>query len=351
MLSMRNRHLDSIFKFDSQPMPRAHMMLCGIATCCPLLAGWFQGHIGLAVYGSILGYLVALNDHFGKLKHRLIVTNLTYAVIILGFIAGMYIGDGIFFWLILGLLSYWLGVLSGAGAEMERAFLFSAVGLLVAQASPAIPHELLFPVIGFIFVGYLSLIIGMLFLAKVIKAESQTYNGLIQSLKNSLTKKIKNHIHAFSYAATVLAAAFLTQYFKVERSYWVTITVLIVMRPDRTQSVYVTLQRLLGTLLGVLVAEFCMHSFDYLTVLVVGAAFSAAAVPWASKKNYALVAFFVTVMVVFLLEVSQHQHLDTHLPWVRFRATYMGCGLSLIGTLLSKILDSTFLNFYKKETA
>ena len=346
---LKNRHVDSIFKIDSQPIPWQHMLLCGIATCAPLLVGWADGHIGLSVYGSILGYLVALNDHFGKLRHRLVVSNLTYLLIIAGFTAGLFVGNGILFWLVLAVLSYWLGVLSGTGAEMEKAFLFSSVGLLVSHASPVIPKDLLAPLALYTLVGYLSLMLGMFFITKVSRVEPKPYKGLVESFKKSLTKKIENHIHAFSYASTVLLAAYLVNHFKVERGYWVTITVMLVMRPDRTQSVYVTLQRLIGTLVGVLFAEVCMQTFDYLTVLVVGAAICAAAVPWATTKNYAAVAFFVTIMVVFLLELSQLQHLDAHLPWVRFQATYLGCGLSILGTLFSKLLDNGFVFLSKNR--
>jgi hypothetical protein len=260
----------------------------------------------------------------------------------------LYFRSGPTHWIILIIISYWLGVLSGEGAEMERAFLFASLSFVIAHSTPQFSSDLLLPLGLDVIVGYICVMIAMPFLTKVSKVKPRAFKGIVESLKKSWTRKLENHIHAFSYALTVFLAAFLTEIFNVERGYWVTITVLLVMRPDRTQSVYITLQRLIGTLLGVLVAEAVIHSFDYLTALVVGVAVCAAAVPWASAKNYLLVAFFATIMVVFLLELNMHQQLDTHLPWVRLHATILGCGLSLLGSLVAKTLDSLFLNI-KKE--
>ena len=320
------------------------MWLVGLATFIPILMGLATNHLEISVLGSVVGFLVALNDHFGKWGHRLWVMSLTYLLILFGFFLGTKVGEGPLFWLTLGGSVYWMGVLSGQGAELEKGFTFGLVGFLVAQASPELPSEVLPALFLFVVSGYLTLLLAIPLLALLGKLDPKPYRSLRESLSHLLSKRIQNHIHAASFTVAVLFAARLVLDLHLERGYWVTITVLLVMRPDRTQSIQIILQRLIGTLLGVLAAELILLSSPPIAFLIAVTILCASAVPWASLKNYAGVAFFATVMVVLLLELNQiKQGFDTHLPWVRLLATAMGCAISLIGTLISKILDTLIL--------
>jgi uncharacterized membrane protein YccC len=176
-------------------------------------------------------------------------------------------------------------------------------------------------------------------LAFVNRQTPQPHRGLRESFRKSLTWKKENHIHALSYTLIAIFSVFLTQFLHLERGYWATITFLLVMKPDRTQSVYISIQRFLGTLAGIPVAEAILTTISSDIFYFLGIASCAACVPWALKKNYALAAFFITVMVIFLLELSFNQQKDTHLPLVRLQATLIGCALSLMGTFISKALS------------
>jgi hypothetical protein len=316
------------------------MILCAAATAAPLILGLVQNQIAFAVYGAIMGYLVALNDHFGQLKHRLLIATFTYTILILGFVLGAEIGSSLAYGLVFAAVVYWLGVLAGQGAELERAILFAAIGMIIAHSANKITPDQIPVFMTYIAAGWLTLMIGIPVLAATSGKVPKSNKGLGESFKKSMTLKIENHIHAASYTLTTLFSVWLTRHFAFERGYWITVTILLVMKPDRTQSIYVTLQRLVGTLLGVLLAETAIHFLPFEPVLVFGVFACAAFVPWAVEKNYALVAFFATVMVVCLLELTMQNRMDTHLPIVRLKATLIGCALSIAGTSVSKILDA-----------
>jgi hypothetical protein len=235
-------------------------------------------------------------------------------------------------------LAYWLGVLAGEGAEIEKAVLFSALGIVIAHSAtqllpPSIPAALFY-----ISLSFITLAVSMPLLLLITKSKPDPYRGIRESLKKSLTKQRGKHLYAALYAFTVILSIWLTEQFHIERGYWVTVTVFLVMKPNRKQSFYVTLQRLIGTTMGVVFVDALIqvvHASAVIIALVVACAFL---VPWAFKRNYWIVTFFVTVMVVLLIELAATHHGDVHTAFVRLKATLIGCALSLIGTAFSKTI-------------
>ena len=78
------------------------------------------------------------------------------------------------------------------------------------------------------------------------------------------------------------------------------------------------------------------NSVEAYSMMAIACAF---AIPWAGRRNYLWSTFFVTVMVIGLLEIVSPEHSDSHIPWVRLYATLIGCGFSVLGSGLSKVLD------------
>jgi uncharacterized membrane protein YccC len=111
------------------------------------------------------------------------------------------------------------------------------------------------------------------------------------------------------------------------------------MKPNRIQSFYIVLQRLIGTALAVLLVDILIQLIHGSSVLVISIVVCAFLVPWAVKRNYWIVSFFVTIMVVLLIELAATHHGDIHTAFVRLEATLLGCLLSLIGSGTSKLVD------------
>ena len=330
----------TVLRTESNEVPWLRMVLCGLAAGLPLLVGVARGQPVLAIYGSLCGYLLALNDHLGALLHRLGVISLTFVLLIAGFAAGVALqADAMAYAIFLSALVYWLGLLGGEGAELERSALYATIGVVIAHSSPLLPVAALPLLFFYSAVGYAALMAGIPSLYFLRRHRLEPYATLGPSLRKSLTWRADKHIHAASYAFIAMVSIGLATHLQIERGYWVTVTVLLIMQPDRTQSLYKTLQRLFGTVAAVLLATLTVDAVNSVAAFALLSTACAFAVPWAGKRNYWMVSFFVTVMVVCLLEIASPRHSDTHLPLVRLQATLLGCALSVLGSGVSKLLD------------
>lgn len=316
------------------------MILCGVGTLIPLIVGVLQNQLVFSIYGALTGYLLALNDHLGPLKHRVWIITLTFLVMLAGIALGYHLqSHELVYLLFIGLLAYWLGVLAGEGAEIERAVQYGALGLLVARSATNLLPSNIPAALNYVVLGYLSLMAFMPLLLIFNRRKPDPFHRIRESLKKSLTRQREKHIHAASFAFITLLSIGLTETFHIERGYWVTVTVLLVMKPNRMQSFYIILQRLLGTALAVLLVDVLIQLIHGSGILVISIVLCAFLVPWAVKRNYWIVSFFVTIMVVLLIELAATHHGDVHTAFVRLQATLLGCLLSLIGSGTSKLAD------------
>lgn len=340
VFSLRNYLLGSL-KLETAQARYSQMFLCGLATSVPLVVGLYYGHPNSAIFGSLTGYFLTLNDHFGALSHRLMVLTLTFFTILGGLFLGLILkGDPIWFCLGLGILSYWMGLMGGEGAELERAFLFAGVEMIATYHSPAFGLSRSPYILAYAFMSYLLVITASSLHSWFSKKPPSMFAFLTDSLKAPLASKTERHLHALSYMLVAILSYWLVTRYQIERGYWVIITVMLVLKPDRKQSLLRSYQRLFGTALGVLLTEpliiWCREPMVMLLVIGVGSAL----VPWASKKNYWLVSFVTSVVVILLLDLALVERGDTHTPLVRLYTTAYGCLLGAGGVLISKLLTN-----------
>lgn len=333
-------HFKEIIKAEKIGPPWARMILCALATGIPLLVGEFHHTIQFSIYGALIGFLLSLNDHHGEVKHRLWVTTLTFALMMAGYVLGFFLrGHTILFELTLGAFAYWLGVLGGEGAELERGVLFSVLGVVLLFAAPPIPTDVIPIILDYCTLGFATLFIGIPILKWIQKNPPEPFSKLRRTFELSLTLKKEKHIHAACYVLMTLVSLSISDKLQIERGYWITMTVLLVMRAERTQSVYKTLQRLFGTALGVLacdiVGQLIQNQLFFLALIILAAFI----IPWALKQNYLYASFIMTIMIVFIIELSMGHFGDLKMPYLRLQATLIGCGLSLFGTGLSKAIS------------
>jgi len=139
---------------------------------------------------------------------------------------------------------------------------------------------------------------------------------------------------AACYTAVAVVAVTATQALGVHRGFWVTITVLLVMRPDGPKSLEFILQRLVGTAGGIAVAAMVVEFGHNAWVLLAWSLLFAFFAPVGLKRNYALGVGLITAMVMVLLDLALlHQGGDRPLLWVRLVDTGIGCILALCGTV------------------
>ncbi len=348
-------HIVGLIHTDKHPTPWARMILCATCTSVPLLIGYMRGQLGLSIYGALAGYLLAINDHLGLLRHRVIVVSLTFLVLLLGFAAGFFLKDSpITFQMSVGLVVYWLGILGGDGDELERGVLFAVLAMIIAFATKRIQLEVVRPIFSYCLLSLASILVGIPALQLIYDRTPEPYTKIRKSFLKSFQPKIEKHIYATSYTCATLLATWLAIYFQIERGYWISITVLLVMRADRKQSIYKTLQRLIGTACAVLICDLLLPREFYPLILISIIALSAFLVPIGLKNNYLFASFFVTILILLLLEVASIKHGDTTVAFFRLRATLIGCTLSLFATFASKLFATAYARnslWYLKRSA
>jgi len=133
-----------------------------------------------------------------------------------------------------------------------------------------------------------------------------------------------------------VVGVFVTQTLGLQRGFWVTITTLLVMRPDGPKSVALIVQRLIGTARGIaLAALVVLFGRDAWALVGWSLVFSSFA-PVGLQRHYALGVGLITAMIMVLLDLALLQSGgDRLLLWTRLVDAALGCVLALCGTLVA----------------
>ena len=121
------------------------------------------------------------------------------------------------------------------------------------------------------------------------------------------------------------------------RPYWVAVTTLLVMQPDRRANTVRVVQRFLGTLCGVVLAFVIVRSTPFaarervLLMLIVTLPFCW---PLGYERNYALGTAILSTWVLVLIDTAlPRAELVAPLFLARLADTSLGCAVALIGSL------------------
>jgi len=136
-----------------------------------------------------------------------------------------------------------------------------------------------------------------------------------------------SRIFTLRLMACVGVAAVVSEVLPLQRSYWVLLTVAIVLKPDYGSVFARALQRGIGTIVGA-VAGAVLLALIHGTWLLIPLAVLAALLPYGRSRNYGLLATFLTPLVVVLID------LFTPIGWRlaedRLVDTLIGCGIVLV---------------------
>lgn len=312
------------------------MILSGLSVSLPLLMGLHRDELRVAIFGSLFGFIMILNDHFGPLGKRVIHLLTAYLFITSSFMIGMLLGNHQ--WLLMIALfsaSFVVGRAKGFGLELERMLLFSTLQLLAASQSPEIKSHF----IQAFFYSSFSLCSYLICLCVVylgLKHKPNFQKSKRQELREALQKKGNNR-YALTLASMTCLGLWIAQWLHVERGYWVVGTILIVMMPDHYQSFYRSFQRILGTLIGVVGASLMMKIGKDPVILISFCSLAAFLTPYGQIKNYWLANVFIAGLILFFLEISNSvPHTgDFDLALLRSIDIGLGCLLGSIGTMIA----------------
>ena len=123
-------------------------------------------------------------------------------------------------------------------------------------------------------------------------------------------------------------AAVLSEVLPLQRSYWLVLTVGIVLKPDYGSVFARAIQRGIGTVIGAVLGAAILAVVPYGPWLLLPFGVLAALLPYAKARSFGLVAVFLTPLVVLLIDL-----LDTagwHLAEARLIDTVLACAVVLL---------------------
>jgi hypothetical protein len=134
---------------------------------------------------------------------------------------------------------------------------------------------------------------------------------------------------ALQVAITLALAIEIDHQLHLKNGYWLPMTTLVVLKPDFSRTYHGGVERVIGTLAGVViasgVASLCHPQALALVVLVGACAFLTYAL---AQVNPVLMALAMTSVVVYLIEVSGISPADV--IWHRLENTALGCAVALV---------------------
>jgi uncharacterized membrane protein YccC len=135
-------------------------------------------------------------------------------------------------------------------------------------------------------------------------------------------------IFAVRLMACVGAAGVVTEVLPLLRSYWVILTVVIVLKPDFGSVFVRAVQRGIGTVLGAVLGAVILAVVPYGPWLLLPFAILAALLPYGRSRNFGLLSVFLTPLVVLLIDLLAPA--GWRLALDRLVDTLLGCAIVLL---------------------
>lgn len=328
-------HVSKTLKLEKAPSPWPRMILCSLSVGLPLFLGAFRQELRIAIFGSLFGYILILNDHFASYKRRITHLLTCYFFIALSFLLGATLVEHeILTGITLFIFSFILGLSKSRGIELERMILICSLQFLMASGSPQLKGHYFGP----LFYTSLSFINYIVCLSAVYLLMKHTPN--FSNSKRDIFKKIIHPRNSFRFgftcAITTCIGYFIAKWFRIDHDYWVPGTILIVMMPDQYQSLYRGAQRLLGTIIGVVIAAFMIKYAYHTGLLIFFSMVFAFFTPYGLIRNYWLGNAFVAGLILFLLEIANSSHSGSmDIAILRIKDISLGCLIGMLATLIA----------------
>ncbi len=135
-------------------------------------------------------------------------------------------------------------------------------------------------------------------------------------------------IFALRLMASVGVATVISEAISLQRSYWVPLTVAIVLRPDLGSVFARALQRGIGTVVGAVLGAVILVLMPGGPLLLLPCAVFAALLPYGRDRNWGLFSTFLTPLVVLLIDLLQRAGWTLALD--RLIDTLIGCAIVLL---------------------
>lgn len=138
--------------------------------------------------------------------------------------------------------------------------------------------------------------------------------------------------HSLRLALVVLAGFLIGSYFSVQNSYWILLTIVVIMRPNYGLTKERTRKRIVGTLVGGAIAIGIVFLTQNSTIYAILGLFSLTMAFSLLQRNYTTAATFITLSIIFIYALLQPDVLNV----IQYRIldTLVGAALAALGNLI-----------------
>lgn len=149
----------------------------------------------------------------------------------------------------------------------------------------------------------------------------------INILRENLSFKSPIFKHSLRLSITVLAGFLIGSFFSIQNAYWIILTIIVIMRPNYGLTKERSKERIIGTLIGGLIATAIIlttqNLYLYITIVLVSMTLAFSFV----QQNYKASATFITLNIVFIYALLQPDAFEV----IQYRVidTMLGAGLAI----------------------
>jgi hypothetical protein len=323
-----------LFKIGPGPLPLAVALRVGAAVGVPLFGGFAIGNLPAGVIAAVCALLVTIAD-IGTTRAARVGNMVATGVAILGggtvgaLLGGTTHADEALVF-VSALIAGWVSASHPAIAAVAR---FCAVATVVGSGVHFTDPAVAFAA----FTGTASAILNAFLDWWLFGLTAQ--QNLVDwraGLRRALGGVGAGPRYAICYAVTASIALLAAQFLGVNRPYWATIVVLIVMRREGTVSLQTIVQYMTGTLAGILAAALIVHLVPMLPAIAIVATACAASARLGLALNPALGFMGFTAFVMLAIDVALHgEAVHMHVLSTRLYDVGIGCVLALVGTFVA----------------
>src|SRR6202022_2086817 len=157
----------------------------------------------------------------------------------------------------------------------------------------------------------------------------ETVSATIEAFRNHLNLRSPIFRHAVRLAVLVAVGDVLGTEVSWRRTYWLPMTIALVLKPEFTATFTRGLLRIAGTIIGLLLATGLFHLFNPGVVLQVILIFVFVfLLRWLGPANYGIFGIAVSALIVLLLAIAGVPPKDV--IWARGVNTFVGGALALL---------------------
>lgn len=315
-----------------------------VCTGTPFIAGLILQRPIDGMLASILGMLMMLNDFGGDLRQRLQGQAILLVALLIGSCLSTLIYWGaahdahwhdrlLPFVIVLLCFTFFAGWVQGSGKLLESFSRNIALALIVVTEIPHVDTTMKLFFVGSAALSIMARVIDHWMVPRPKDPE------ILPIDKNFSTARDGSNAgkrYASVYSICIVSGLLLGVFIGTSKPYWVAITVMMTMRPDAELNFTRSMQRIVGTLIGISVAALTVHYIHDVWYIAVIVLLIGLALPHGFPLNYGVHCTLLALFVMLLYTVATAQYGgEENILRERVYDVLLGCAIALIGNAIA----------------